>query len=53
MIEHGAEIQDYLHEKTGQRTVPNIFVAQQHVGGSDDLQKAKDSGKLQTLLEKI
>lgn len=22
---------------TGQRTVPNIFVAQQHIGGCDDL----------------
>lgn len=24
----GAEIQDYLYEKTGQRTVPNVFVSE-------------------------
>jgi hypothetical protein len=26
-------MQDYLMEKTGQKTVPNIFVNQKHVGG--------------------
>ncbi|CAO3643649.1 unnamed protein product [Mucor hiemalis] len=51
--ELGGEIQNYLLEKTGQRTVPNVFVAKQHIGGSDDLQKANDDGKLQTLLSSI
>ncbi|KAG2199386.1 hypothetical protein INT47_001568 [Mucor saturninus] len=46
----GADIQDYLLEKTGQRTVPNIFVAQKHLGGSDDLAKANEDGTLQKLL---
>jgi len=31
----GADIQTALQELTGQRTVPNIFVNQQHVGGCD------------------
>jgi len=31
----GSKIQDYLQEKTGQRTVPNIFISQKHVGGCD------------------
>ncbi|OBZ83914.1 Glutaredoxin-1 [Choanephora cucurbitarum] len=47
----GAAIQQYLQEKTGQRTVPNIFVNQQHVGGCDDLFAAKSSGKLQKLVQ--
>lgn len=47
----GAEIQDYLQEKTGQRTVPNIFINQKHVGGADDLVKANETGKLATLLQ--
>ncbi|KAI9482773.1 MAG: putative GRX1-glutaredoxin [Benjaminiella poitrasii] len=46
----GEQIQEYLLQKTGQRTVPNIFVNEQHVGGSDDLFKATSSGKLNKLL---
>ncbi|KAG0041166.1 Glutaredoxin-1 [Gryganskiella cystojenkinii] len=46
----GAQVQDYLHKKTGQRTVPNIFINTQHVGGNSDLVAAKDSGRLDTLL---
>nr|AAD43253.1 peptide methionine sulfoxide reductase [Gracilaria gracilis] len=33
----GAAMQQYLFQKTGQRTVPNIFIAGKHVGGSDDV----------------
>lgn len=29
----GSEIQEYLLEKTNQRTVPNIFINQKHIGG--------------------
>ncbi|KAI9009504.1 glutaredoxin-1 [Gaertneriomyces semiglobifer] len=46
----GQAIQDYLKEKTGQRTVPNIFINGTHVGGSDDLHAAQSSGKLKQLL---
>jgi len=46
----GSDIQAYLAEKTGQRTVPNIFINQQHVGGSDDLAKAEKNGKLKELI---
>ncbi|KAG0227593.1 Glutaredoxin-1 [Actinomortierella wolfii] len=51
--ENGAAIQAYLLEKTGQRTVPNIFISQQHIGGCDDLLKLKSSGKLKDLLAKL
>ena len=49
-IDDGAEIQAYLGEKTGQRTVPNIFIEQKHIGGNSDLQKIKNGGKLKELL---
>ncbi|CAG8585186.1 9063_t:CDS:2 [Ambispora gerdemannii] len=49
-LPNGAEVQDYLLQKTKQRTVPNIFIGQQHVGGNDDLQTAKTSGRLKQLL---
>lgn len=49
-IAEGEAIQAYLLEKTGQRTVPNIFVNKTHIGGSDDLTKAESDGTLEKLL---
>ncbi|PGH29640.1 glutaredoxin [[Emmonsia] crescens] len=37
-IDDGAAIQDALAEITHQRTVPNIFIGQKHIGGNSDLQ---------------
>jgi glutaredoxin 3 len=34
----------------GRRTVPQIFIANRHVGGSDDLHALDDAGKLDALL---
>lgn len=45
----GADIQSALQEITSQRTVPNIFVAQKHIGGNSDLQAKK--GELPALLK--
>mmetsp|Transcript_105 Transcript_105/g.223 ORF Transcript_105/g.223 Transcript_105/m.223 type:complete len:116 (-) Transcript_105:75-422(-) len=46
----GALMQRTLYQMTGQRTVPNIFVNNQHVGGNDDVQDANVSGELQKWL---
>ncbi len=40
-----------LARSGGRRTVPQIFVNDQHVGGFDDLVAADRSGKLTQLLE--
>jgi glutaredoxin 3 len=48
-LEDGAAIQDALEDMTHQRSVPNIFIKQQHIGGNSDLQ-AKRS-ELPALLE--
>ncbi|KAF5858922.1 hypothetical protein ETB97_003582 [Aspergillus alliaceus] len=45
----GAALQDALEEITNQRTVPNIFIKQQHIGGNSDLQARK--GELPALLK--
>ncbi|KAB8278773.1 putative glutaredoxin Grx1 [Aspergillus minisclerotigenes] len=37
----GNAIQDALVEISGQRTVPNIFIKQKHIGGNSDLQARK------------
>ncbi|EEQ28102.1 Glutaredoxin [Microsporum canis] len=36
-VDDGPAIQDALLEITKQRTVPNIFIKQQHIGGNSDL----------------
>ncbi|KAI8337607.1 glutaredoxin, partial [Chlamydoabsidia padenii] len=46
----GQDIQQGLSELTNQRTVPNIFINQVHVGGASDLETALNNGKLATLL---
>lgn len=45
----GAAIQDALEEITSQRSVPNIFINQKHIGGNSDLQSKK--GDLDALLK--
>ncbi|GAA5924602.1 hypothetical protein JCM10213_000392 [Rhodosporidiobolus nylandii] len=49
-IEDGSEWQNYLAQKTGQRTVPSIFIKQQHIGGNSDLQAKHKNGQLKALL---
>ena len=39
-----------LFKMTGQKSVPNVFVKGQHMGGNDDTQEAAKTGKLQELL---
>jgi len=40
-----------LMEKTGLRTVPQIFIGERHVGGSDDLYQLEARGELDPLLQ--
>ncbi|OOF97092.1 hypothetical protein ASPCADRAFT_3711 [Aspergillus carbonarius ITEM 5010] len=40
-IPDGSAIQSALEEISQQRTVPNIFIKQQHIGGNSDLQSKK------------
>mmetsp|Transcript_32826 Transcript_32826/g.69048 ORF Transcript_32826/g.69048 Transcript_32826/m.69048 type:complete len:138 (-) Transcript_32826:951-1364(-) len=51
-MDNGAEIQAALLDISGQRTVPNVFVKGEHLGGNDDTQGAARSGKLAELLKK-
>lgn len=39
-----------MMQKTGRRTVPQIYIGDTHVGGYDDLAKLDHKGKLLTLL---
>ena len=39
-----------MMEKTGRRTVPQIYIGDQHVGGYEDLKALDRAGKLDQLL---
>ncbi|CAJ1780858.1 unnamed protein product [Sphenostylis stenocarpa] len=46
----GTEIQAALLQWTGQRTVPNVFIGGNHIGGCDDTTNLHNQGKLVPLL---
>jgi len=51
-IADGPEVQAALAEKSGQRTVPNVFINDNHVGGCDDTFKLHSDDKLMSLVQK-
>ncbi|KAJ4959024.1 hypothetical protein NE237_026135 [Protea cynaroides] len=46
----GSDIQSALREWTGQRTVPNVFIGGNHIGGCDATVGKHQEGKLVPLL---
>lgn len=44
------EVRTALTERTGSRTVPQIFINEQFVGGCDDIHTLERQGKLDELL---
>jgi len=41
-----------MEQRSGRRTVPQIWIGGRHVGGSDELHELDDSGQLDQLLAK-
>lgn len=50
LIDREPERRVEMMEKTGRRTVPQIYIGDTHVGGYDDLSALDRAGKLQPLL---
>lgn len=46
----GSKMQDSLFELTNQRTVPNIFINGEHMGGCDDILAALKNGTVGRML---
>jgi glutaredoxin 3 len=46
------ELRVAMMERTGRRTVPQIYINDEHVGGYDDLAALDHAGKLELLLAK-
>ena len=45
------EIQDYMKEITGGRSVPRVFIGGKFIGGGDETAAADKNGKLQGMLQ--
>ena len=43
------ELRQQLVQRSGRKTVPQIYIGDYHVGGSDDLREIERSGKLYEL----
>ncbi|CAI8006754.1 Glutaredoxin-C3 [Geodia barretti] len=50
-LDHYPDRRYEMQEKTGRRTVPQIFFNSKHIGGFDDLKKLYDSGSLEDELK--
>lgn len=46
-VDQSSEEFSTMIERTGRKTVPQIFIGDQHIGGFDDLVKYDAQGKLQ------
>ena len=52
MIDREPEQRALMMERTGRRTVPQIYIGDTHVGGCDDLHALDRAGKLDPLLSR-
>jgi len=51
-VKNQEEVFQALMNETKQRTFPNIFIGETHVGGQSDLQRLVDENKIDDLLKK-
>ena len=49
-VSRNQELRQQLVQQTKQRTVPQIFINEQHIGGCDDLYALERQGALDSLL---
>ena len=50
-IDQDRELRKQMIERTGRRTVPQIYIGDHHVGGCDDLVALDREGKLEALVQ--
>jgi glutaredoxin 3 len=50
-VDQNPQLRHEMMQKSGQRTVPQIWIGDEHVGGCDELYTLERSGKLESLLK--
>lgn len=51
-VDLSPEQREIMIERSGRRTVPQIFIDDRHIGGFDDMWALEQTGELDTLLAK-
>lgn len=49
-VDTDRELRSEMEERSGRRTVPQVFVGDRHIGGYDDLRALDTAGQLDALL---
>jgi len=49
-VTHNRELEEQMRTRSGRRSVPQIFIDDQHIGGCDELFALDEKGKLDSLL---
>jgi glutaredoxin 3 len=49
-VDADQELRSEMVQKSGQHTVPQIWIGDQHVGGCDELFRLEDSNQLETMV---
>ncbi|MBL4607298.1 MAG: glutaredoxin 3 [Pseudomonadales bacterium] len=49
-VDGDRSLRKQMMQKSGQHTVPQIWIGEQHIGGCDDLYRLEQEGKLESLL---
>jgi len=50
-VDHNLELRQEMMKKSGRRTVPQIWLGDEHIGGCDELYALERSGKLDKKLK--
>lgn len=50
-VDGDSRAREQLRQRSGQRTVPQIWIGDRHIGGSDELFQVVNQGQLQAYLE--
>ena len=50
IAQDSSKMEEMLKKSNGARSVPQIFIGEQHIGGNDKLQALEKEGKLNSIL---
>jgi len=53
LVDRDPKLRERMVKITGRRTVPQIFIGDQHIGGYDDLVELDLEGELETFLHAV
>ena len=52
-VDHDSQLRREMMERSGRNTVPQIWIGEQHIGGSDELDMLERQGNLDQLIEGV